>query len=76
MSGNRPPFNRQPVKTCETCGKQCYTSKKNAKDAAKNRHAGDQMNAYECGGFWHYGHLPKGVRRGSVGRDVFPRGAA
>ena len=55
---------------CTTCGKRAYFTRKAAKRAARRIHPDQQLNAYRCGPYWHYGHLPNAVRFG-----VLPRGA-
>lgn len=54
---------------CDTCGKRAFLSKHEARKARKGlpRHGG--MSVYECGGYFHIGHLPHAVRRGRVTRS-------
>lgn len=66
----RSPGERWGIKTCETCGKKCYASRKIAKDSARAVHPSERMSVYRCGDYWHYGHMPNAVRFG-----VLPRGA-
>lgn len=67
---------------CEVHEKRGYSSKREAKRAAKRWHPGEHLDAYPCDrgtGLWHIGHLPSGVlRRGTVDRRTLatgPRGA-
>ena len=58
---------------CPDCGKWCYESRKQAKEAIR-QHEGREgrLNAYACGRHWHIGHLPDVVRHGDAGRgDIF-----
>lgn len=55
---------------CRTCGKRAYSSRKQARRAARIAHPGDHLRAYQCPhhpGFWHIGHLHRrgqdGIRR-------------
>lgn len=60
------------VGTCETCAKQSYKSRKDARRAAKDRNPEEQMTAYVCPineHYWHIGHLPYGVLRGQSPRS-------
>ncbi|GGM64228.1 hypothetical protein GCM10012275_38470 [Longimycelium tulufanense] len=44
---------------CSRCRKNAYTTRKNARRAAKNLHPDGRLNAYRCpaGIGWHFGHL-------------------
>lgn len=66
--------NRYSLGRCWWCGKFGYSSRKQAKAAAKNIHgAGNNLNAYQCTGaleegitgVWHFGHLNPMIVRGS-----------
>ena len=50
------------------CGKVMYTSRKLAKKAAR-MYSHHDLTAYQCGEFWHLGHLPPVIARGHVPRD-------
>lgn len=54
----------QGICPLETCGKVRFLSRKDAKIAAKRLFPGDHLNAYECDGWWHFGHKPERVIRG------------
>lgn len=53
--------------TCTTCGKRSYMTKHAARQARKLTPS-KGLNVYECGGYWHVGHLPEVVRRGRMTR--------
>lgn len=51
------------VGICQTCGKQCYTSRDDAKRSARVNHPGQVMHIYSCeerpGIFWwHLSSIP------------------
>lgn len=46
---------------CAACGKHRFSTRRDAKNAARFLHPEDSMRAYQCGAFWHYGHNPKQV---------------
>lgn len=52
---------------CADCGKIRFLTRKAAKHAAKNlnRRRPGHLNAYQCGEFWHIGHLPAAVIAGN-----------
>lgn len=50
--------------TCPHCGKHRFLHRKEAKRAAKKNHPGKALSSYECGGFYHYGHLSPEMLRG------------
>lgn len=52
--------------TCPTCGKHKYASRRDAKRAARYLHPQDSMRAYQCGAFYHYGHVPTWMARGEA----------
>jgi len=57
---------------CPTCGKLRYPTRKVAKAVARRlSHRG--TNEYRCGDYWHIGHLPTAVRRGTISRDALVR---
>lgn len=47
-----------------TCGKVRYKNRRDAKRAAKKFHPGSHLSAYECLGYWHFGHPPKRIIQG------------
>lgn len=62
-----------PVGTCRNCGKKCYLTRKAARRDARRILPGEHLNAYQCGPYWHLGHLPVPVARGAEGRaDITP----
>lgn len=54
------------VGTCPRCGKRSFTSRRNARRAARAIHPDTPLRAYRCGQHWHYGHTPDWVRRGQA----------
>lgn len=59
--------------TCTDCGKRSYLSKHAARQARKTLPDRRGLSVYECGSFWHVGHLPFAVRRGDVTRGEIYR---
>lgn len=59
------------IGTCPRCGKRCYPTKADAKLATRQlpHRKGGRLSVYQCGTYWHYGHLPKQVRTGDATRD-------
>lgn len=57
--------------TCADCGKRCYPTKADAKAAARQlvHRKGGRLSVYQCGSYWHFGHLPTQIRRGDATRD-------
>lgn len=46
---------------CTTCGKKAFPTRKSARVALRDTHPelkASEMNVYQCGQFWHYGHRP------------------
>jgi hypothetical protein len=74
MKGHREATARSQV-TCFSCvpRKQTYTSRKAAKAAIRKTPGWGRMQAYPCPGGegWHAGHLPRAVRQGEVGREIY-----
>lgn len=65
--GARPGWSISDAGRCQ-CGKIRYLSRKDARQVARSlSRAG--LNAYECAGYWHLGHLPPIVRRGRATRE-------
>lgn len=56
------------VGTCPSCGKHRYDDRKQAKKVARRLYPGEHMSAYQCGTYWHIGHLSPAVKRGRVTR--------
>lgn len=55
---------------CPEDGKVRYLTRSEAKRAARRIKGRDgRLNAYQCGDFWHLGHLPRSVVRGRQTRD-------
>lgn len=69
------PNPRGYIGHCSLCGKRCFSTKRWAKNAAKTAHPGDHFNAYKCGTYWHYGHLPQRVKLGDLPRNAITRKA-
>ncbi|MFG1709194.1 hypothetical protein ACFLIM_38985 [Nonomuraea sp. M3C6] len=40
---------------CKECGSLRYRNKRMAKVAARQIHPGQNLRAYKCGDYWHYG---------------------
>lgn len=59
----------ESVGTCSTCGKQCWSSKRYAKNAARRIHPGEKLSIYQCGDYWHFGHLNYSTARGYAARS-------
>ena len=57
------------IGTCPDCGKQRYTSRATAKQAARAHHPDSHMSVYQCGRWWHYGKLPSVIARGITDRS-------
>ena len=56
-----------PRSTCDSCGKQAFVSKSDARSYSKTVHPGDKFSFYPCQGIptnWHYGHLDASVKDG------------
>jgi len=74
MKGHREATNKSRI-TCLSCvpRKQTYTSRKAARTAIRKTPGWGRMQAYPCPGGegWHVGHLPRAVRQGEVGRDIY-----
>lgn len=59
----------QPEDTgrCPACGKIRYFTRRGAKAAARRAHPGDHgLRPYQCGTYWHYGHMDPRVARGEI----------
>lgn len=57
-TGRTPAFNRRAVATCRHCPqrKGVYRTRAEARTAARIIHPTEKMHAYECNGYWHFGH--------------------
>lgn len=53
---------------CPDCGKKRWGSRKAAKDFAKQQYPYDKLSAYQCGDWWHIGHLTPQVIAGDLPR--------
>lgn len=40
---------------CKQCGRVRYGTKRTAKVAARQMHPGQNLRAFKCGDYWHYG---------------------
>lgn len=50
---------------CQDCGKKSYSTRKRAKAALKLYHPGEKnLAVYQCGEYFHYGHLRYSVVKG------------
>lgn len=54
----------QGICPLETCGKIRYSTRRDARKAARDQFPGDHLTAYLCGDWWHFGHIPKRVLHG------------
>jgi hypothetical protein len=57
--------------TCGVCGKVCYFTRKAAKKAlSRDAYRSDKtdMNVYQCGEYFHVGHISKAVKHGLATR--------
>lgn len=52
------------VGTCAACGKRAYATRTAARKAARSLNPGEAMRAYQCGTYWHIGHVPDFIRQG------------
>ncbi len=86
MSGRGPNATayRDPGRRCQYCRKVCYSSKKSAKTANRRAFPHEKMSVYRCpfapdgadtSVLWHIGHLPKGVKDGTIARSQLHGGA-
>jgi hypothetical protein len=55
---------------CPTCGKHRFATRRGAKLAARYLHPEDNMRAYQCGPWWHYGNNSPQMKRGNTGREL------
>lgn len=74
LSSGRP--GPSPRGACPACGKLMFDSRKVAKAAARRAHPGERLNAYQCGDWWHYGHLMPYVKVGDTPRPAPRRRAS
>ena len=61
--------NPSHIGTCPDCGKARWRTRRQAVQAAQRIYPGQHMSPYQCGDFWHLGHLPRIVRSGDLARD-------
>jgi hypothetical protein len=57
-----------PVGRCPVCGKLRFYSRQQARRFVRRVLPGELYSFYDCGGFWHFGHLPRSVRNGHLSR--------
>ena len=59
--------------TCEFCGKVQYPTRKDAKEARRLMKGKglpqSGVGVYQCGDYWHLGHLSASVRNGRLSRE-------
>ena len=65
---NIPSYAVRSSGTCPTCGKQMFTSRKKAKAYCHAWRPSERYSVYQCGDYWHFGHIPTQVQRGTVDR--------
>lgn len=58
------------VGICPVCGKRRYRSRKDAKSVLRKLRGQGRQHVYQCGDYWHHGHLPRAVVKGDIGRDL------
>lgn len=53
--------------TCAATGKRCFDSRKHARRTLRAFAPGERQQAYRCSycGWWHLGHIPHSVSRGT-----------
>ena len=61
------------VGTCNYCGKRCFRSRKDAKTYAKTKNPTAHWSVYQCGEYWHFGHMPKPIQSGKMSRSTYGR---
>lgn len=60
----------RPIRTCPTCGKMAYSTRNDAKKAAKRVNPAAHLSVYRCDtGYWHFGKLSPLISRGISTRD-------
>lgn len=76
FAGNRgPDFGSKATTgialgTCGLCGKYAYETRAKVKSRARLQ-AGQKLNIYRCGDYWHMGHLPQSVRNGALSKTDY-----
>jgi hypothetical protein len=68
----RPPTG--PVGTCPTCGKQRFVTRSVVKAWFRKAFPAEKFNAYECDGYWHFGHQSPAITHGATTRGAKYRG--
>ena len=58
------------VGSCGTCGKRQFRTRKAARSTGRRLYPGQRLSQYECGDYWHIGHLPGAVRHGVIPRSA------
>jgi hypothetical protein len=66
--GTVPPAERKAASTCPACGKDCYTSKKLAKQSARRLFPGATMRVYLCLGSPYYHLTSQGAKKTAIMR--------
>jgi hypothetical protein len=62
------------VSTPKSCGNKIrYNNRKKAREARRRTPSPNSLNIYCCPacGWYHIGHMPEDVRRGTVSKDVW-----
>lgn len=54
------------IGTCPDCGKKRFSSRQDAKRAARRLFPGTCLRPYQCGQFWHIGRTSRWRRRGDT----------
>ena len=54
-----------PVGTCRECGKRSFVTRKAARGFIRRVFPGEALTVYQCGDYWHYGHISYEVSRGT-----------
>lgn len=52
---------RLALHSCDTCGKQCFSSRRLAKSVTDRTFPGFQIRFYQCGGLWHFTTVDAGT---------------
>lgn len=64
MSGGHGRPENAWTRQCPACGKRAYSTRKEARRAARAISPSDALRAYQCGDVWHIGHTPRWVKQG------------
>lgn len=60
-----------PIGRCSDCGKLRFENRKATKKYINKRFPGDHMTIYKCGEYFHFGHTPYGIKRGTTDRRKY-----